>query len=1009
MRSFSVFLVIFVLLSSTFASYGFIATATTQPVENLLVSLPAGIVVGASADPWLDKGWLQNITEHYGSFIVRINETSPSASGTQDIHLIIALNQIAYDNLINLCVNRTYPGTQMTIPKTSFRSGTPSPYNVWTWPDDVYPTWYNDTLINLGFLWQHATTNYLEAGVYARFSNATGAKMHFDAYGSSSCHKPTTPDKIIRNSEFNDSTVIFSPKIVIPPQADFTWCPSSPQTCETVTFDASTSTPGSGPIVSYNWNFGDGNTTSVPDSVVTHQYTNFGTFTVTLNITNSDGAWDTESKTITVRAHPHAAFTYSPHYPQVNETVTFDASASTPDGGTIISYEWDFGDSSPHQLGMTVTHNYTASGEYLVTLNVTDSEAKWATASKTVKVGLPPTPPHADFTWCPLSPQVGDTVTFNGSISTPDGGTIISYEWDFGDSSPHQLGVVVSHSYSSFGNFTVTLNVTDSEDEWDAESKTITVRGHPHAEFVWSPQIPYRQQLVTFNASASTPDGGYIVSYTWNFGDGNTTSVTGPIIVHRYNVSATYQVTLNVTDSECKWDAKSKSINIVTPPLEPEFAMQINKQWSDPTHPVILNGLRYCNTIEVDVYVVNVVDLYAYEFTLDWNTTYLTNVNYTVVHKPPFATDFVLKSDLDGNTGIYTQAVTATNPTPGFNGTTVLAILFFHIDNQAQWPNQVDLEFSLDAKASNSCTLPITVSTEPGFLKLQSVQPWIEMLPPKIIESVVGTTFTVQFKIHDIVKMKSFHIVVTWDPRQFSTDSQNVFIKNFLPPPYESTSITFGTGKLTIDVVIPCEKPSINGTGELFGIRFKALNPWKSVPAQAPGIPPYNWVWADKAHTHKTWYPDNCWNYINIAGYIDKVGGEHQDLGACDGVKVVGPDINPLDPTGLKTYDFDGDRTTTTVENQPCSMGGFVIGYYEFRPVVGDLDLNGHTDVVDLAAIAKYYGRTSTDGLTPAWATIQGFDLTLDGVIDIYDAVIASKNICRTTPDNLHPFPLPDP
>jgi hypothetical protein len=364
----------------------------------------------------------------------------------------------------------------------------------------------------------------------------------------------------------------------------------------------------------------------------------------------------------------------------------------------------------------------------------------------------------------------------------------------------------------------------------------------------------------------------------------------------------------------------------------------------------------------------------------------------------------VLISKLDPVAGTYEQAVTATAPTPGFNGTAGVAILYFHFDNQAQWPKQVDLEFDFTTvKASTSCTLPEVLSVENGYLKLKPIQPYIDIDEPaseKILESVVGTTFTVQFTLHDVVKMKSFHIEITYDPVQLSTDAQNVFLKNFLPPPYESVSITFGTGNVTLDVQIPCEKPSVNGTGELFGIRFKALNPWKNVPAQAPGIPPYSFIYdpkPPKTPTHKIWFPDNCWNYINLAGYIDKVGGELQHFGT--DIDVIGPDV----------FDVDSDPTTTTVTNMRCPQGGFIIGYYEFRPVPGDLDLDGHADVIDLAAIAKYYGRTSVDCKTPAWATIQGFDLTLDGVIDIYDAVIVSKNICRTTVDPVNPFPLPDP
>jgi PKD repeat protein len=72
----------------------------------------------------------------------------------------------------------------------------------------------------------------------------------------------------------------------------------------------------------------------------------------------------------------------------VHELVTFDASASTPDGGTIISYVWNFGDGTPivETNQPVVTHVYTETGDYLVTLNVTDSEGRWDTETRTITV-----------------------------------------------------------------------------------------------------------------------------------------------------------------------------------------------------------------------------------------------------------------------------------------------------------------------------------------------------------------------------------------------------------------------------------------------------------------------------------------------------------------------------------------------------------------------------------------------------------------------------------------------
>ncbi|MFQ5999300.1 MAG: PKD domain-containing protein [Candidatus Bathyarchaeia archaeon] len=108
--------------------------------------------------------------------------------------------------------------------------------------------------------------------------------------------------------------------------------------------------------------------------------------TVDIELLTESNPGDTAFITIIPLIPPVASFVYSPLYPQVSEDVTFNASASTPDGGYIVSYEWDFGDDSPREFGMVVTHHYTATGTYNVTLNVTDSEGKWDTESKIITV-----------------------------------------------------------------------------------------------------------------------------------------------------------------------------------------------------------------------------------------------------------------------------------------------------------------------------------------------------------------------------------------------------------------------------------------------------------------------------------------------------------------------------------------------------------------------------------------------------------------------------------------------
>lgn len=82
---------------------------------------------------------------------------------------------------------------------------------------------------------------------------------------------------------------------------------------------------------------------------------------------------------------PLASFTPSPSIPFVNETVTFDASASYDSDGTIVNYTWDFGDDTTGN-GIIVNHTYAKAGVYTVTLTVADDEGLSNTATATVIV-----------------------------------------------------------------------------------------------------------------------------------------------------------------------------------------------------------------------------------------------------------------------------------------------------------------------------------------------------------------------------------------------------------------------------------------------------------------------------------------------------------------------------------------------------------------------------------------------------------------------------------------------
>jgi PKD repeat protein len=455
------------LLAFLLSAY-FVLPAGATPCAILKVSLPDGFYHAYDVDPWLSESYLLNLTGAVQTFVVRINNTSSSLR-SYDTRLVIALNDAGYNNLVSLVVNST------SVPKSAFKWGTPKPYKLWTWPSgDVYPTWFNDTLVNVGLI---GKKSYVDLVVSVTFSDANGVRMHFDAYGKSTSGSVTSDGQIVHNSLSEDSTVLFQagapPKQ--PPIASFTFTPTCPEVNQIVTFDASASYDPDGNIVSYTWDFGDGNITTTSNTTITHKYTSYGDYLVKLTVTDNDDLTDDETATIHVSQHPIAAFTFSPLDPLIHEVVTFDASASSPDGGVIVNYTWNFGDGNVTSTNNTIiTHAYETYGTYTVTLNVTDSEGKWDTTSEQITVEKAPI---ADFTWNPYYPQRGETVTFDASISTPDGGVIVSYAWDFGDGTPivEESYPIITHVYATAGDYMVTLNVTDSEGRWDTETKTITV------------------------------------------------------------------------------------------------------------------------------------------------------------------------------------------------------------------------------------------------------------------------------------------------------------------------------------------------------------------------------------------------------------------------------------------------------------------------------------------------------------------------------------------------------
>ena len=164
-----------------------------------------------------------------------------------------------------------------------------------------------------------------------------------------------------------------------PPVAAFTYSPLTLVEGDTVTFDGSTSSDPNGDTLSYFWDFnGDGLTDSTEMSPI-HTFASAGSYNVVLRVSDPSDSTNSKTRTIIVSAAtgnspPTASFTYTPTAPQESDPITFDGSGSSdPDRGDDLTYSWDLNnDGIGDKSGVAMTHTFFSSGNYQVTLKVTD-------------------------------------------------------------------------------------------------------------------------------------------------------------------------------------------------------------------------------------------------------------------------------------------------------------------------------------------------------------------------------------------------------------------------------------------------------------------------------------------------------------------------------------------------------------------------------------------------------------------------------------------------------------
>lgn len=302
----------------------------------------------------------------------------------------------------------------------------------------------------------------------------------------------------------------------------------------------------------YKWNFGDGSPNdSTTDNWINHTYgSGITTYTVSAKITNACG-----NDTIiygTVKIENNAPFPHQSFHLDINSPACPNNSVSMNAPQGYSSYQWNFGDNSPLLTTSESWGNHTygsALTTYTVSVKITNTCGNDTILYGTIRIAN-----NAGFSTqsnfkieggeapsCPNS-----TIRFNAPYGYS------SYEWNFGDQSPHLTtnSNEYNHTYgSAITTYTVSVKIKNGCGDSITLFTTVQIinnAGFPHNsgfKIDGSPNPACPTDQVNFNVQGS------YVNYKWKFGDGDSAYSSQGHANHAYILAATYTVSVIITNA----------------------------------------------------------------------------------------------------------------------------------------------------------------------------------------------------------------------------------------------------------------------------------------------------------------------------------------------------------------------------------------------------------------------------------------------------------------------------
>ncbi len=263
----------------------------------------------------------------------------------------------------------------------------------------------------------------------------------------------------------------------------------------------------------------------------------------------------------------------------VSGTVTITANASDDNGVTQVEFFVDGGsigidNTSPYSVSWNSTS--ISDGGHTIKATATDTAPQTASDSISVTVDNENDSPIANAgsnqTVSDDDGTGSELVTLDGSGSYDPDGTISSYQWKEGAT---VLGNTAIINYGfSVGTHNVTLTVTDNEGAIGSDGVVVTVLANQAPTANAGPdKSAYVGDTINFDGSGSADPDGSIVSYHWDFDDGDDD--TGVTTSHVYSTAGTYTVILTVTDNGSLTDQDTAIVTISEVPATPTAWLNI--------------------------------------------------------------------------------------------------------------------------------------------------------------------------------------------------------------------------------------------------------------------------------------------------------------------------------------------------------------------------------------------------------------------------------------------------